>query len=437
MKKRDHWNLGKVGRLVVCQLLAMGACLVIVLFYSPSSETLVHVNRERLLFYSSIFGLSFLLSGEVFGLFVNSKDHLAWKKFFLSFASAAMGSIGLLILVWTIEFDFIGRLAIFKMVTLTGLSSFVFLIFLEKLTLKNPWLILPLLDKDKLKNLQKYKGLWDHEFQWVTNESEDVKGDLLKFTAKENVDVVLVESNSSEIKVMTLLASGVRVMGLLSFWETFAQRIPHSEVDESWLTKLDLRQHDPLLRRVKRLVDVIISIVGLLITFPILVLSCIAIAVESGFPLFYRQQRSGYLGRPYVLCKLRTMRNDSEKSGAKWAALKDDRVTFVGRLLRRVRIDELPQFWNVIKGEMSVVGPRPERPELEEEIVSKLPYWKCRYLLKPGITGWAQIKYKYASDFTSSEEKLAYDLFYVKNASFFLDLEIMLSTLRSLMKGSR
>jgi len=412
----------------------MGACLVIVLFYSPGSETLVHVNRERLFLYSATFGLSFLLSGEVVGLFVNSKHNLVWKKFFLSFASATMGSVGLLILVWTIEFDFIGRLAIFKMVTLTGLLSFIFLIFLEKLTLENPWRVLPLLEKGKLMNLQKYKGLWDHEFQWVTNESEDAKGDLLKFTAKEKVDVVLVESNNSEMKVMTLLASGVRVMGLLSFWETFAQRIPHSEVDESWLTKLDLRQHDPLLRRVKRLVDVIISILGLLITFPILVLSCVAIAVESGFPLFYKQQRSGYLGQPYTLYKLRTMRNGSEKKGARWAALGDDRVTFVGRLLRRVRIDELPQFWNVIKGEMSVVGPRPER---QEKIVSKLPYWKCRYLLKPGITGWAQIKYKYASDFTSSEEKLAYDLYYVKNASFFLDLEIMLSTLRSLMKGSR
>ena len=316
----------------------MGAFLVIVLFYSPGSETLVHVNRERLFLYSATFGLSFLLSGEVVGLFVNSKHNLVWEKFFLSFASATMGSVGLLILVWIIEFDFIGRLAIFKMVILTGLLSFIILIFLEKLTLENPWRILPLLEKDKLMNLQKYKGLWDHEFQWVTNESEDAKGDLLKFTAKEKVDVVLVESNSSEMKVMTLLASGVRVVGLLSFWETFAQRIPHSEVDESWLTKLDLRQHDPLLRRVKRLVDVIISILGLLITFPILVLSCVAIAVESGFPLFYNQQRSGYLGRPYTLYKLRTMRNDSEKKGARWAALGDDRVTFVGRLLRRVEL---------------------------------------------------------------------------------------------------
>ena len=109
----------------------------------------------------------------------------------------------------------------------------------------------------------------------------------------------------------------------------------------------------------------------------------------------------------------------------------------MGQILRKWRIDEIPQFWNVIKGEMSIVGPRPERPELEEKINENLPFWKCRYLLKPGLTGWAQIRYEYASDMESSEEKLAYDLYYIKNASFFLDMEIMLSTLRSLTKGSR
>ena len=131
------------------------------------------------------------------------------------------------------------------------------------------------------------------------------------------------------------------------------------------------------------------------------------------------------------------MRKDAEGGGVQWAQEQDKRVTYVGRFLRKTRIDEIPQLWNVIKGEMSLVGPRPERPELDEEIERTSPFWKCRYLLKPGITGWAQIKYQYASDLESSEEKLSYDLFYVKNASFFLDLEIILSTLRSIMKGSR
>ena len=153
--------------------------------------------------------------------------------------------------------------------------------------------------------------------------------------------------------------------------------------------------------------------------------------------VFFAQPRSGLLGRPYTLYKLRTMRRHAEEHGAEWAKEKDDRVTRVGRFLRRTRIDEIPQFWNVIKGDMSIVGPRPERPELEAAIEDRLPYWKCRYLLKPGVTGWAQIRFQYASDLESSEEKLAYDLFYVKNASFFLDLEIILATLRSLTKGSR
>ena len=131
------------------------------------------------------------------------------------------------------------------------------------------------------------------------------------------------------------------------------------------------------------------------------------------------------------------MKQDAEEGGVQWAQQNDHRVTFVGRFLRKTRIDEIPQLWNVIKGEMSLVGPRPEIPELDEEIERTSPFWKCRYLLKPGITGWAQIKYQYASDLESSEEKLSYDLFYVKNASFFLDLEIILSTLRSIMKGSR
>ena len=183
--------------------------------------------------------------------------------------------------------------------------------------------------------------------------------------------------------------------------------------------------------------DILIASLGLLFALPLLFLAGLAIVMESGFPLFFKQRRSGYLGRSYILYKLRTMKIDAEKGGAEWAIPQDNRVTYTGRFLRKTRIDEIPQFWNVIKGEMSIVGPRPERPELERAIVKKLPFWNCRYLIKPGLTGWAQIKYQYASDLETSEEKLAYDLFYVKNASFFLDLEIILSTLRSLTQGSR
>jgi lipopolysaccharide/colanic/teichoic acid biosynthesis glycosyltransferase len=131
------------------------------------------------------------------------------------------------------------------------------------------------------------------------------------------------------------------------------------------------------------------------------------------------------------------MKNDAEKIGATWASENDERVTIIGKILRKLRIDEIPQFWNVIKGDMSIVGPRPERPEFQDELKQSVPHWDARHLVKPGITGWAQIKYRYASSMEASEQKLAYDLYYLRNLSFALDFEIILGTLRSIGKGSR
>ena len=307
--------------------------------------------------------------------------------------------------------------------------------FLEGIQRRNPWKILVYLPEAEANEITSSLEAFGERIEWITFKSKD--GDLLEYCIRKDVDIVIWDKIEKEFDVMALLASGVRVLSVSALWETFSQKIPHSEINEDWLTKLDLRQRDPVVRRIKRLSDILISCFGLIVGFPILVLACLAIFLESGFPLFFTQRRSGYLNRPYILYKLRTMIPDSEKRGAEWAAKQDHRVTRVGRFLRSTRIDEIPQFWNVIKGDMSVVGPRPERPELEDEIIKKLPFWNCRYLLKPGLTGWAQIKYQYAADLETSEEKLAYDLFYVKNASFFLDLEIILSTLRSLTKGSR
>ena len=435
MNRKEHWNLSKVTKLFIFQLFAMATCLGVIIFASPQSETLLNVTKERLMIYSIFYGISCLISGEIIGLFTNNQRNLIWKKGVLSFVSSAMGSLGLILIVWVIEFEFVGRLAILKMITLTGISGFLFLALLEGIKQRNPWKILVHLPEGEAHQITSSLEAMGEKIDWLSLESK--KGDLLEYCVENEVDIVIWDKTEKELDVMALLASGVRVLSVSALWETFSQKIPHSEINEDWLTKLDLRQRDPVVRRMKRLLDVIISCLGLVIGIPILFLACIAIFLESGFPLFFSQKRSGYLNRPYILYKLRTMIPNSERRGAEWAAKKDHRVTHVGRFLRSTRIDEIPQFWNVIKGDMSVVGPRPERPELEDEIIKKLPYWNCRYLLKPGLTGWAQIKYQYASDLETSEEKLAYDLFYVKNASFFLDLEIILSTLRSLTKGSR
>ena len=437
--KSEHWNLSKVTKLVFCQLIAMGVCLVVTLYYSPASETLLLVNRERLLFYAATFGVFFLLAGEVSGLFVDQRRNGAWKRVFLTLVSSGLGVLGLIILVWTIEFDFVGRFAAFKMLSGVALLVYLFLALQGFLSQGNPWRTLVLASGERKERIRAYLGIESADVVWVElSDGPMDKESLLRTCDAEEVELLLLEEEQErEVPVMSLLASGVRVMGVAAFVETFCQRIPPAEVDAAWLTKLNLRQRDPIVRRVKRLNDLLLASLGLVLSLPLLLLAGLAIVLDTGFPLFFHQTRTGYLGRPYTLFKLRTMRQDAEGGGAQWAQKHDKRVTYVGRFLRKTRIDEIPQLWNVIKGEMSLVGPRPERPELDEEIERTSPFWKCRYLLKPGITGWAQIKYQYASDLESSEEKLSYDLFYVKNASFFLDLEIILSTLRSIMKGSR
>ena len=194
---------------------------------------------------------------------------------------------------------------------------------------------------------------------------------------------------------------------------------------------------NPLALKLKRIVDVFLSLLALTLTAPLLLIVFFLVLVESGFPLIFSQTRTGFLNQNFTIYKIRTMRNDAEKRGAVWASENDNRVTNIGKILRKLRIDEIPQFWNVVKGDMSIVGPRPERPEFQEELNQSVPYWNARHLVKPGITGWAQIKFKYASSMQTSEQKLAYDLYYLRHLSFALDLEIILGTLRSIGKGSR
>ena len=441
MQRKEHWNVSKLAKLSVCQSIAMAVCISVILFASPTSETLFQVNRERLFIYALIFGFSFLLAGEITGLFVtNNGQKLLWKRLVLALLSSGFGALGLLLSVWIIEFDFVGRFAVLKIVFGTGALSYIFLSFQHSISSRNSLRVLALFDKNRFKQLKSYLGRGSDDILWVDTRKPLSECATVKYCDHKGVDIILLDQKNEDklkLDVMDLLASGVRILEVESFVESLCHKIPSSEVDSTWLTKLDLQHRDPIVRRVKRVLDLFFSVVGLIISFPLLLIACLAIALESGFPLFFHQRRSGLLGQTYVLHKLRTMRQNAESRGAQWAKEGDSRVTRVGRFLRRWRIDEIPQFWNVLKGEMSIVGPRPERPELENDINERLPFWKCRYLVKPGLTGWAQIRFRYASDMESSEEKLAYDLYYVKNASFFLDLEIMLSTLRSLTKGSR
>ncbi len=276
-------------------------------------------------------------------------------------------------------------------------------------------------------------------FQWISPNQSSHSLDHKDSFENVSADIVVTDHSStiSEKEVINYLSVGTKISPIELFWGESFRSLPPEYANTDWLMGLDLHLRSPFNKRIKRLSDLVIASFGMTLFFPLLVIAALAIALESGFPIFFSQSRSGYGGYPYKLRKLRTMQQKAEENGPRWAEKKDSRVTKVGKFLRKWRIDEIPQFWNIIKGEMSIVGPRPERPEFDKILSNEMPQWHYRSLVKPGLTGWAQIRSQYASDAESSREKLAHDLYYIKHASFFFDMEIVLSTLRSLNKGSR
>jgi exopolysaccharide biosynthesis polyprenyl glycosylphosphotransferase len=236
--------------------------------------------------------------------------------------------------------------------------------------------------------------------------------------------------------LLELKVSGIPVFEAASFIERTQRRLPVEllRADELVFTRgFGQGWLDRLLRRT---LDVVASLGLLVVALPILALAALAIRLDSEGPIFYRQERMGEGGRSFFLTKLRTMRVDAECEGKpQWARVNDSRVTRVGRLLRKCRIDELPQIFSVLRGEMSFVGPRPERPYFVEQLDKQIPFYRLRLLSKPGITGWAQVRYPYGASVEDSRAKLEYDLYYLKNRSLFLDLTILFHTVRHVLMG--
>ncbi len=233
--------------------------------------------------------------------------------------------------------------------------------------------------------------------------------------------------------------AGRRVYDATGFCERVLRRIPVAHLRTSDFAFADELTVSPLRRMAKRAFDVAVSSVLVLCAAPFLVLVAVAIKLDSKGPLFYRQERVGLGGKSYWLWKFRSMRTDAEKDGAVWARANDDRVTRVGRFIRKTRIDEIPQVFNVLVGDMSFVGPRPERPVFVEQLKQQIPFYGLREAVKPGITGWAQIRYPYGASVEDARNKLEFDLYYVKNGSLFLDLGIIFHTVRHVLlaRGAR
>jgi sugar transferase (PEP-CTERM system associated) len=247
--------------------------------------------------------------------------------------------------------------------------------------------------------------------------------------------VLALEERRNALPLNDLLkikTTGVQVHDFSSFLERETGRVDLDSLNPSWLIFSDgFSAGQRLSRLAKRLFDVAASLALLLLTLPLIGLTALAVMLESKGPAFYRQRRVGLYGQPFDVVKLRSMRTDAEIGGiAVWAQKDDPRVTRIGRVIRKLRIDELPQAWSVLKGEMSFVGPRPERPQFVADLEQRLPYYAERHVVKPGITGWAQINYPYGASVEDARDKLEFDLYYAKNYTPFLDLLILLQTAR-------
>jgi sugar transferase (PEP-CTERM system associated) len=263
---------------------------------------------------------------------------------------------------------------------------------------------------------------------------------LFELSEKFNIEMiaVCVEDRRGTLPLDSLLdakSMGLEVVDGHRLYEMECGRLSVDELKPSFLIFSSGFKRKPVIMLLKRIGELLVSLLGLVVLAPLLGLIALLIKMDSSGPVLYRQTRVGLHGYPYVLLKFRSMRSDAEVEGIQWATVGDTRVTKIGAWLRKLRLDELPQLWNVVKGNMSLVGPRPERPHFVQDLRKRIPYYDLRHTVRPGVTGWAQIRFQYAGSIEDSHIKLQYDLYYVKNLSLWLDLRILWLTIGVLFRG--
>ena len=229
--------------------------------------------------------------------------------------------------------------------------------------------------------------------------------------------------------------AGIQVEDAATMYERVTGKILLDDLKPSWLIFSDGFRVSRTTRALKRLLDITCAALGLVLAAPLALLTAIAVYLDSPGPVLYRQERAGLRGQPFTLYKFRSMRLDAERGTPMWARDNDDRVTRVGRFIRKTRLDEIPQLWNVLRGDMSLVGPRPERPFFVAQLAKQIPYYMERHSVRPGVTGWAQVRYQYGASIEDAIEKLRYDLYYIKHQSVAFDLAIALDTIKVILVG--
>ncbi|HYG78464.1 MAG TPA: TIGR03013 family XrtA/PEP-CTERM system glycosyltransferase [Planctomycetota bacterium] len=265
--------------------------------------------------------------------------------------------------------------------------------------------------------------------------------DVCELVQQENIDhVVVAQDNPRDVfpasALLKLKHCGVAISEGEYFYERLMGKILTDYVRPSMLIFTASPMHHTIQIWLKNTIDFIVASILLIVTLPVMLVTAILIKLTSPGPIVYSQERVGLGGKTFTIYKFRSMRTDAEKDGAKWATQNDSRITPIGRFIRKTRIDELPQLLNVLKGEMSMVGPRPERPQFVNNLKLEIPFYELRHTMRPGLSGWAQVRYQYGSSVDDAHEKLRYDLYYIKNYSLFLDLTILLETTKVVIFGS-
>ncbi len=411
-----------------------------------------------------IFTIVILAIMTAFGLYQrNSAEQGPWAEFVRVTASFLVGLIAMILIFYAFPDLYLGRGAF----ALAFLYSFVGILIVRVLVMKfgdhtslrrRVLLVGSGSRATKVQTLEK-DATGRVRFTLVgclplSNEHVDCskirilpgEGSILSVARKYRVDEIVVgmrERRNGGLPTSQLLEcklAGIDVIDLPSFFERQMGHIQLESLNPSWMIFSDGFQRSSMKNITKRAFDIVVSSLLLVLTLPLFFLTALLVWLESGSPILYRQERVGEHRRVFEVLKFRSMRQDAERDGVpQWAKKQDARATRVGKVIRMLRIDELPQIFNVLKGDMSFVGPRPERPYFVDELSKKVAYYPSRHTVKPGITGWAQIRYPYGATVEDAIQKLQYDLYYVKNHTLFLDLIILLQTAQVVLfgKGAR
>ncbi len=265
--------------------------------------------------------------------------------------------------------------------------------------------------------------------------------ELRSLVKKENIDrlVVAISDRRGQFPTQELLrlslSGDVSIEESASFYERLTGRVLLDMIRPSWLIFSSRGRRARTNEVIRVVIHRLIALIGAILSLPIAIITAILIKIDSRGPVLYKQERVGRNGRVFTLMKFRSMRTDAEKNGPVWASNGDDRMTRVGRIIRKIRVDEIPQFWNILRGDMNFVGPRPERPHFVAQLAQEIDYYEQRHLIAPGLTGWAQIKYPYGASIEDARKKLEYDLYYIKNQNLALDATIMFETIKTILFG--